>query len=253
MTKEYRHNIVLFASDKGGIGKSTCTMHTIDALKQNGMPFRVVDADNANRTIHKAYPEAEIWDLVRPAEESDTLVAHEFDKILLLPEKAGKAKITLVDLPSSQSAAFKRWVRYQTTEDLNELGIRLIIALTTSQLAEHIAGAMAWAQAAEEKAEYIVFAMQKGAEAKLEKASEIATQLVALAEDRVIYVPSLPSQFANEWRANNVLLSTMLESKVPIGILTSVIVKQRMKTQYRMMNDAIGQHIKWLMGEPDKK
>jgi len=154
--KPERSRIVMIATNKGGVGKTTISLHICDYLTAKGVKVAAFDPDNANASFARF--------LTKPGEEKP----EEFVKIINIADDTSLDQITrtvdshdvqvvLVDGVGSQQSAFLNWIDeialFERKEEMN-LDITFIIIVDEDR--DTVDQALEVANFAEDNVDYLV-------------------------------------------------------------------------------------------------
>lgn len=146
--------LILIATNKGGVGKSTAAIHIGDYLSENGVPFVAFDPDHANASFARFFAKEgknpSFMRLINTADDTSLdQITRAFDE--------ENAKIVLVDGVGAQQAAFLNWI-----EEINlfdrapELGLKITFVVIVDEDKDTVDQARALAGRAADQVEYLI-------------------------------------------------------------------------------------------------
>lgn len=241
------HPIVICGDDKGGVTKSCSSAAVADALIDLGYKVRLADGDPSNRTLSLINPAAEKIDC-RNTEELSAFIAGGPDS---------GADISLIDMPGSSGDLLANYFTETGFETFEDMGVRIIIALTLTQTADSVRGALAWIRTFFTKAEIVVFANQRdtppGQEFTLDGIPSGA-KVYALAEGRIVHIPRW-----SEYMTKHYLKAKGMPSDYTAGgraykeLKLNLLSAAPWKMHHRRVTASVAKVSDWLAGKPAPK
>ena len=228
-----RKRLILVATDKGGVGKSTFSIHVADYLKEKGEKFIAFDPDSANNSFARFFTEngkPEKWMRFINIMEDTSL-----DQITKALEE--ETDIVLVDGIASQQKAFLNWIEeIDLFNRRKELSLDITFVLVVDEDVDTVEQVLTTVKRAEENVEYLVVKNLKNAETSEIYDSSQARKMINLFSPIEIVFPKLKGP-----------LVTIIQSK-------SLTLSKASKDERVYKNDQMrfGNYKKRIWGELDK-
>ncbi len=177
------HTVVVSGDDKGGVTKSCSLAAVADALLALGYTLRLADGDTANRTLAVMMPQATRIDGRNQAALNDYIGQ----------SATATEDVTLIDMPGSSGSILADYFSATGFSTFEEMGIRVVVALTLTQTPDSVRGARSWIKAFMDSAKFIIFANHRDTPTgePFDLGQIPGGKLVAeLAGDRLIDIPA---------------------------------------------------------------
>lgn len=147
--------LVLIATNKGGVGKSTAIIHIADHLRGKNIPFVAFDPDHANASFARFFqkPDGSKEDSMRLINIADDSSLDEITKVF----DDEKENLVLVDGVGAQQETFLNWIEeiglFDRAKDMN---LKITFVLVVDEDKDTVDQAMAVAERAEDNVDYLV-------------------------------------------------------------------------------------------------
>lgn len=151
MKDKRKKNIIFACDDKGGVGKSTASGCIADAAMAMGYTVRLIDADPENTTLSKMFEQG-----VTCIEASAETFQATLENLSIMTED-----FAIVDLPGAASAFFKDYFARNSRAAFDEMGLRIIIAVTVCETRGALDGAKKWVEMFGDMFEFIAVINEK--------------------------------------------------------------------------------------------
>ena len=188
-----KKTLLVSGDDKGGVTKSASTGAVADALRTYlGYQITLGDGDPANQTLSKIWPDASIVDTAAETALDDYIAS----------VAAGDQDLAILDMPGVSGKPLKNYFFTTGFDFLDEMGLRLVIALTLTETGDAIDGALSWVDTFLDKAEFVIFANER--DTAFGRSFDLATNpdtqtLLGLAENRVIRIPRMQDPMKDQY------------------------------------------------------
>lgn len=189
-TKEPKR-LILVATNKGGVGKSTAVIHIADHLHEKGIPFVAFDPDHANASFARFFQkedggEAGNMRMINIADDSS------LDQITRVFD-TGEANLAIVDGVGAQQETFLNWIEeIGLFERAAEMDLKITFVLVIDEDKDTVDQALTVAGRAENKVDYLVIKNLKNtSETRIYDASPARKMLVGMLKAREITFPKL--------------------------------------------------------------
>lgn len=154
-TQGKSNRLVMVATNKGGVGKSTAIIHIGDFLLQAGIPFVAFDPDHANHSLARFFTKEdgereEYMKLINIADDSS------LDQITKVFDE-GVGNLVLVDGVGALQEAFQTWIEeialFERAEDMD---LKITFILVVDEDKDTVEQAMQVASWAGDQVDYLV-------------------------------------------------------------------------------------------------
>lgn len=162
-TQPSTKRLVLVATNKGGVGKSTAIINIADHLNEQGIPFVAFDPDHANASFARFFAKEDgsredFMRLVNIADDSS------LDQITRVFDEEN-ANLVLVDGVGAQQETFLNWIEDIGLFDrAKEMNLRITFVLVVDEDKDTVDQALAVAGRAGEEVDYLVIRNLKNSE-----------------------------------------------------------------------------------------
>jgi hypothetical protein len=155
--------LVLVATNKGGVGKSTAIIHIADHLQEQGVPFVAFDPDHANASFARFFrkPDGSHEEFMRLINIADDTSLDQITKVF----DSGESNLVLVDGVGAQQEVFLNWIEdIGLLERAKEMGLKVTFVLVIDEDKDTVDQAMSVAERVEEGVDYLVIRNLKNTE-----------------------------------------------------------------------------------------
>jgi hypothetical protein len=244
-TKMKTKTLVFFGNDKGGCTKSTSCGTVADSLQSLGFTVRLASGDlGSNKTLFQMHPDTARVDIREPL-AMDAFMGS---------VQGSKEDIVFFDLPGFCSDRILKYFQTRQFKVFTEAGIRLVMAVTLTQDADPVRGAVVWVETFLGKAEILVIANGRNTpEGQPIDLSSIpgGSDILTLAKDRVIEIPRY---------SEDMLWAFHLCKAVPRGYFQGGAAARELglnpfttspwHTHHNQVAQSVSKHAAWLVGKP---
>lgn len=147
--------LVLVATNKGGVGKSTAVIHIGDYLREKGIPFVAFDPDHANASFARFFrnEKGENEDFMRFINIADDTSLDQITRVF----DDGEANLVLVDGVGAQQETFLNWIEEIGLFDrAADMDLKITFVLVVDEDKDTIDQALSVAERAEDKVDYLI-------------------------------------------------------------------------------------------------
>lgn len=199
--------LVLVATNKGGVGKSTALIHIGDYLQEKGIPFVAFDPDHANASFarffqNKKGKNEEFMRFINIADDTS------LDQITRVFDE-GQTNLVLVDGVGAQQETFFNWIEeIGLFERAKDIGLKITFILVVDEDKDTVDQALAVAQRAEDRVDYLIIRNLKNThETKIYDGSAARKLLKDVLEAREITFPKLKDNLVTITQKDSLRLS----------------------------------------------
>ena len=161
--KSQSKRLVLVATNKGGVGKSTAIINIADYLKEREIPFVAFDPDHANASFARffANPDGSRPDFMRLINIADDTSLDQITRVF----DEEDANLVLVDGVGAQQETFMNWIEdIGLFERAKEMDLKITFVLVVDEDKDTVEQAMAVAGRVEDQVDYLVVKNLKNSE-----------------------------------------------------------------------------------------
>lgn len=199
----FSKTVVIAASVKGGVMKSSSALDLIDMASRCGQGVIVYNGDRDNAAGIQAFLPPE---MVVPLN-----IANEEDLFIALADFSNRPEhLAVIDLPGAVNSIVGPWLRDQSAL-LTQLGLSLHVLLNLTAEPGTVEGARAWAKMLGSVAGYTAFEGQKDGPFSLNN-TEIGVKLARVCGGRVIRIQTLSHRLLEIYRREKLRKSQIVEN-----------------------------------------
>lgn len=199
--------LVLVATNKGGVGKSTAVIHIADHLRENKIPFVAFDPDHANASFARFFKKADgtkenSMRLINIADDSS------LDQITRVFDEENE-NLVLVDGVGAQQETFLNWIEEIGLFDrAAEINLKITFVLVIDEDKDTVDQAMSVAERAEDKVDYLVIRnLKTTSETKIYDTSPARKLLTSALGAKEITFPKLKGNLVSIIQTESLRLS----------------------------------------------
>lgn len=199
--------LVLVATNKGGVGKSTAMIHIADHLRGKNIPFVAFDPDHANASFARFFkkPDGSKEDCMRLINIADDTSLDQITRVFDDEDES----LVLVDGVGAQQETFLNWIEEIGLFDrAEEMNLKITFVLVVDEDKDTVDQAMMVAERAEDKVDYLVIKNLKNtAETRIYDASPARKLLVSALHAKEITFPKLKGNLVSVIQNESLRLS----------------------------------------------
>lgn len=223
--KKAEKRLILVATNKGGVGKSTAVIHIADFLKSQGIPFLAFDPDHANASFARFFrkPDGTNEEFMRFINIADDASLDQITKAL----DSGETNLAIVDGVGAQQETFLNWIEeialFERAADMN---LKITFILVVDEDKDTVDQAMTVAARADSQVDYLVIKnLKNSSETRIYDSSPARKMLTGALGAKEITFPKLKGNLVSVIQTESLRLSQAQTSE-----------KVYINDQYRLAN-----------------